>query len=254
MTRPFSITLLVKDEVDFLKKSLPACQALLPDETIVCTNKPSYNEIRKVVQKTSAKLLEVKSNPEWKWHQAWVRRVGFLSAQHDTILTVDVDLIVNGNCLKAVDLVGRNGTALVSMSKFYRITSPASLWRNTAYHLIRQFYHGRFSGLYALWRPAWLESEDLERAKELKNPKLFASQGLGEDTFLQGCIAKKYKVLSLRDIGAICTTSQQEDDWGYQFELGRGRAHKEGPLKTLVHSITYLRPNVFNGFVHERRK
>ena len=173
----------MKDEVNRLERSLPLFYKINPDEVIICTDDPSPSKVLKAINRIAAqhgmsdktKIHSVMRNPEYGYHQAWVRRSGFLAAKNDIILTSDVDLLINKNTLKAINLVGKNNVGLVSLSKFRHPFDLISFYRAFGsafiiimyYLLIRHQSSGTggvrmttFTGLYALHKPSWLDTED----------------------------------------------------------------------------------------------
>jgi len=227
----FSIVVPVKDEVDLIPRTLPSYYAVNPSEVIICTDKPVPRNVRQVIRKVAVacdalditRIVEVERDPDWKFHQAHVRRTGFKKAKHDRILTVDIDLVINRNVLKALRLLGKNDIGLVSCGKFYYPKSLPDLWRIGTLTFLRKIVHRildpfmeitLFTGLYALWRPYWLDSEPEEKIKRHMNPKQFYRgeyvgevpadmNPTGEDTHLRDCMSEKHHCIYLRDIGAI---------------------------------------------------
>jgi len=254
----------VKDEHDLLRRSLPACYNVDPDEVVLCFDKPAPAKCIQVAQDISAKhrsiktrIVEVERNPQWRFHQAWVRRSGFRAAEHDRILTVDVDLIINRNVLKALDLVGKDDVGMVSCSKFYPIRGPLGFWRAVAYHLARRAHFAPFTGLYCIFRPYWLDSED-EGIKSLEDPRTERALGslaaVGEDTYLRNCMVTRHRVLYLREVGAYCMTRYVEDVPHMQFELGRYMAAKNySLLQVLLKTLMYARIHYLRGYLYQRR-
>jgi ubiquinone/menaquinone biosynthesis C-methylase UbiE len=260
----FSIVMPVKDEYDLLRRSLPACYNVRPDEVVLCFDKPAPAKCVELAQDMAAKrnsiktrIIEVERNPEWRFHQAWVRRSGFRAAEHDRILTVDADLIINRNVLKAVDLAGKDDVGLVSCSKFYPIGGPLGFWRAVAYHLARRTHFAPFTGLYCIFRPFWLDSED-EGIKSLEDPRTERALGslaaVGEDTYLRNCMITKHRVLYLREVGAYCMTRYVEDVPHMQFELGRYMAAKGYSWpRVLLRTLMYARIHYLRGYLYQKR-
>lgn len=249
----FSVVVPVKDETHLIPQTLPSYYALNPDEVLICTDKPCPQEVRQLVIEISkacksegkTRIIEVNRDPEWKYHQAHVRRSGFHAAIHDRILTGDIDLVLNRNVLKALKLVGKHDVGLASLSKlrrpnsilkFYRLMGQGVLQKYI--HYLAEAYRGRgiatttFTGLYALWRPYWLDSEPEELVKQLQSSKTALRKGegvkwspeifrsTGEDTFLRDCMTKKHRALYLSDIGAYVLTDPLEDRPEVQFKQG----------------------------------
>ena len=260
----FSIVMPVKDEYDLLRSSLPACYSVRPDEVVLCFDKPAPAKCVELAKDLGAKqsriktrIVEVERNPEWRFHQAWVRRSGFRAAEHDRILTVDVDLVINRNVLKAVDLVGKDDVGLVSCSKFYPVTGPLGFWRAVAYHLARRAHFAPFTGLYCIFRPYWLDSED-EGIKSLEDPRTERALGslaaVGEDTYLRNCMITRHRVLYLRELGAYCMTRYVEDVPHMQFELGRYMAAKGYSWpRVLLRALMYGRIHYLRGYLYQKR-
>jgi len=263
----FSIVVPVKDEVDLIPTTLPSYYAVNPSEVIICTDKPTPRKVRRVVQKVAVacdalditRIVEVERDPEYKYHQAWVRRTGFRKAKYDRILTVDADLVINKKVLKAVELVGKDNIGLVSCSKKYPYKGIQKIWRMITQKIVNLVYPIRFTGLYAIWRPYWLDSED-KGIKRLRSPKKimdgsFEEVVFGEDVYLHNCLIKKHKSVYLRDVGAVCLTADAQDKPYVQFQSGRYFASRNYNIfQILAKSILYLRFHVMLGWLYEKRK
>ena len=188
---PFTIVTPVKDEAHILKTSLPSFYNVGPDEVILCTDDPTPKIVSRTVEKIAkahnmenrTKILPVPRNTEYAYHQAWVRRSGYLAAKNDVILTTDVDLKITRNVLRAIQLVGKDNVGLVSLTKIrppYDVLTFARLFGTTSlrilYFLLLRHQKERksgkglkmtlFTGLYAFYRPYWLDSEDEGVKKE----------------------------------------------------------------------------------------
>jgi hypothetical protein len=205
------------------------------------------------------RIVEVERDPEYKYHQAWVRRTGFRKAKYDRILTVDADLVINKKVLKAVELVGKDNIGLVSCSKKYPYKGIQKMWRMITQKIVNLVYPIRFTGLYAIWRPYWLDSED-EGIKRLRSQKKimngsFEEVVFGEDVYLHNCLIKKHKGVYLRDVGAVCLTADAQDKPYVQFQSGRYFASRNYNIfQILAKSILYLRFHVMLGWLYEKRK
>lgn len=284
----FSIVVPVKDEYRLMTKTLPTYYMLEPDELILCMDKPPHMQTLETAVKVSrhysttnsvdTRILFVERNPEYNYHQAWVRRRGFLEACNDVILTGDIDLLVNRNALKAVDEVGINGVGLCSVSKMYlprhsvagivrtfvrlfmtKIVSP--VWKHQRSEGLKR---GNFTGLYAFYRPYWLDSED-EEIKELPNPKKAVLEdanprfskrvGMGEDTYLRDCMKQKHKVKYLPDLGCVSVRPGMLNTATVQFERGR-YYHQQGRslLGQFLKSFIYLQPHQLRGWMYEKKR
>jgi len=259
----WSLVCPIKNEVDLITKTVPSFYAVNPSEVVLCFDNPphkgAYEIAKKIADKhknISTKFLLVDRNPDFAFHQSWVRRKGFLEAKYDRILTSDIDLIINKKVLKAIELVGKNNTGLVSFSKRYPYQGIQKIWRNITQEIVRIFYPGRFSGLYAIWRPYWLDSED-EDIKKLQNPKQgsLGDVRTGEDTYLRDCMIKEHRVVYLKDVGAKVLTTNIADLPRIQFERGRYFASQGyGLIRILLKVFLYFQFHVLSGWVYERRR
>jgi len=242
------------------------------EELILCIDDDSSNEFienvnnlyEKLKKKhdniSSLKILKIERRPDYQFHQAWVRRKGFLTAKNDVILTGDIDLYINKCVLNAINIVGKNNVGLTSLQKFpFQSNLRATfltIWRLMYQMLIRATYRDVFTGLYALYRPYWLDTED-EKIKNLQNAKYAGLKGsmLGEDTYLRDCMKKKHKCEYLRCIGAVDYGIALHDNPRMQIALGR-YYFQQG--KSLLHALwagfLYAHPEAIVGYLYEKER
>lgn len=158
--------------------------------------------------------------------------------------------------MQAVNLVGRDNIGLASCSKFYSVRSFLGLWRAIVYHLARRVHFSPFTGLYAIFRPYWVDSED-EGIKKLGDPRTESSQtsvtAVGEDTYLRNCMLRKHRVVYLRHIGAYCMTQYMGSAAHVEFALGRYMALRGHSLpRTLLKAFIYARIDLMRGYLHQK--
>lgn len=250
----FSIVMPIKNEANFLRYSLPSCLRVGANEVIIATDKPSPQPIRNVVKAADSdlvRILEVEKNPAYTgFHQAWVRRSGYMVAKNDRILTVDCDCVINKNVLKAVQLVGTQNIGLVSLVKHLNPMGLSRMWREFTYITRRSLISGTFTGLYAFYRPYWLETEDTEKLKELENPKFITSLALGwgEDDNLRMSMSSKHRVIFLKEAGCYSLDDQHGDLPKIQFKTGRELAEKGKIFEAIKNSVLLAHPYVLKGY------
>jgi len=283
--RKFTVVTLLKNEVKRLERSLPLFYKINPDEVIICTDDPSppkvLNAINKIAKQygmeNRTKIVAVRRNPEFGYHQAWVRRSGFTASRNDIILTSDIDLLINKNVLKAIDLVGKNNVGLVSLSKFRHPYNLISFYRAFGaafiifmyYLLLRHIGSGTsgvkmttFTGLYALHRPSWLDSEDdgvkkIHSPSTKKNPNEknnSATFRIGEDTYLRDCMVKKYNIIYLSRIGAVIMDREKIYHPSQQIERAiYSIKTKRSLIGAIIHSIIWAEPHYLKKYLEERK-
>jgi len=279
--RKFSIVVpIAEKDIKYLPITLPSWLSLKSDDILLCVDKPCSVQLRTAIWKISelygkqTRIIEVERSSEWRFHQAHVRREGFRKAKHDVILTGDIDLVVNKNVYKAINLVGKDNIGLVSLAKFHYPRKPSDYWREFVILFSRKILHAlmdkimattTFTGLYAFYRPFWLDTEKEEDAKRLVNPKQFyrgekvdfsgASAVTGEDTFLRDNMIKKYRCVYLRDIGAIDLGVSTESLPYLQYATGQYFARRgRSTLVSIGRAFLRAQPHYLKGFLMEREK
>ena len=228
-----------------------------------------------MVDKT--KVLPVPRNPEYKYHQAWVRRSGYRSAKNDIILTSDIDLYLNKNVHKAIRLIGKDNIGLVSLSKFRPPFNLESFVRTIGEFFLRILYilllknirstsglkMTLFTGLYALYKPYWLDSEgdDIKKMEPPFHKVDFGAKinkesfNMGEDTFLRDSIEKNHRTITLSTIAGVIMDREKHNHPKMQFERGRYNAKRgRSFLGAIVHTVIHIEPNYLKGFLIERNK
>lgn len=281
----FSVVVPIKDAVDLISTTLPSYYAVGPSEVVLCFDDPvgddgSLELARHVASRypVDTKFVFVKRDLSWVFHQANVRREGFKAASSDRILTGDIDLVVNRNVLRAVELVGENGVGLASLSKLERGPKMKGLARFFGKAVLKSFVHKaaeayrgygiattNFTGLYCFWRPYWLETED-DGIKQLHNPKESIWERVrgewsaedfyatGEDTYLRDCMERRYRVVYLPDVGGTVLRVELESNPTVQFSNGVYFALKgRNLLGALTRTVLRLEPNYICGHLYGRK-
>lgn len=273
----FSIVIPIKgtkEEASFISRTLPYVYSIRPSEVILSIDKPTEDEniipkIKSVIKSYHAekitRILEIeKGKNDWKDQQMKARYTGFLEAKNNKILQVDIDLIINKNVLKVIELVGKNNIGLVSCNKLTLPYSLPNLYRTIVKVILSSFRKARFAGLYAVWKPFWLDVEPIDVAKKFTKTKnkirnrepleLDDFLSKGDDSHLKDLMIKKYGCVYLKDIGALILTDDWENRPFIQFSKGIYFSHADRRmLPNLIKAIVRLQPYYFCGFVHGRR-
>lgn len=276
----FSVVIPVYKELEMIPITLSSYLSLYPDEIIMCMDKDDYPEkelVKKVINKTfcdfmeenrlfydgihfslrsisKLKILEIERNKEYGYHQAWVRRRGFLEAKNNIVVTGDIDLIVNARVLNAVELVASGKYGLVSIMKMRLPRNLTGFYRAFVREIMRRLGTRRFTGLYAFNKKRWIETEGdsvkkMVSAKKSKRITKDSARDLGEDTFLKNRMEKKYDVLFLGDIGAVDLQIASVDLPVSQFVLGKYAKEKRyNILRVIVHTVLNLHPFYLMGY------
>jgi hypothetical protein len=163
-------------DAGLVRETLPRWLSLPASEVIICVDEPADAGLVALISEVAGgdsrvRLVGVPRDSGWMFQQAFVRRSGFRAARFDRILTGDIDILVNEKCLKAVDMVGRDNIGIVSLAKRRGGGTVGELIRNAtkkARKTIRRREY--FTGLYALYRPFWLDSENQEEVKRIPHP------------------------------------------------------------------------------------
>lgn len=242
----WSIVCPIKDEVDLITKTFPSFYAVNPSEVIFCFDNPPHKEAYEIAKKIAdkhknipTKFLFVDRNPEFGFHQAWVRRKGFLEAKHDLILTVDIDIILDPKVREYLSYIKGN-VKLVSFSKF---SYPISLRKVVAWLIQKFYYHKSFTGLYAFSRSAWLETEDAESLKKIVR---------GEDTHLHEALTRKYDDKFIAGIKNIVLRPAESRKYQYLMGWNRWKIRRASLWRVLISTFLYLRPYLLVGYLKAR--
>jgi hypothetical protein len=243
----FSMMCPIKNEVNLIPYTLPSFYAIKPSEIILCFDNPPDEKALLTAKKISERYRDIKTlfvfvsrDNSYHFHQALVRRSGFMMAKNDIILTVDIDTILDTNVTKFFDLIGKNGVMLVSFAK---ISYPIS-HRYLIARLIQTFYkHKSFTGLYAFSKKAWLETEDINSLKKIPR---------GEDTHLHQSIIKRYRDAFVPSTKNIVLRPKESKTYQMLMGFNRWNIRRTSLVKVLISSFLYFRPYMLFGYLKAR--
>lgn len=279
MKLEFSVVIPARNKADLVPKTLPSYINLEPSEVILCLDDPAPKDILDAISDTARlcgaeDMVKVIQVPKGGWgdQQMKARRTGFLKAKNNHILTGDIDIVVNINVYKALKLVGKDDVGLASLTKLRVPHNLVGVYRffgenflRMVAHRVSKFGATSFSGLYAFWKPFWLDAEPLDVAKKysMVKRKMRDRQKLhlqdfmrsGEDSHMRDCMEKHHKVVYLPDIGATVLTDPLEDKPLIQYTKGIYFAveKKRGNLVALGRAVLRAQPHYFAGHLMGRR-
>ena len=120
-----------------------------------------------------------------------------------------------------------------------------------------------FTGLYAFYRPYWLDSENGGIKKVIptawkQDPIKKVDKdayNVGEDNYLRDCMEKKHRVIYLPQIGASVIDRDKHSDPRVQYQRGRYNAKRgRSLLGAIIHTILWLELYYLKGFLGERKR
>jgi len=244
----FSLVVPIRDETKLIPVTLPSYYDLNPSEIIFCLDYPPANEIveliwliaRKFDALHKTRIIQVKKNPQYLFHQAFVRRSGFREAKNDIILTGDIDTIFHPDIKKYLGIIGQGNVMLVSFSKF---PYPISFRSCIAWLIQKLRYHESFTGLYAFSKSAWLETEDIQSLKKIER---------GEDTHLHESLTKRHKAKFVAGIRNVVLRPQETQRYQHLMGWGRWKIRKTPLWTVLISTFLYVRPSLLAGYLRAR--
>ena len=268
-------------DIGIMPKTLPSYLALKPDEMLLCLDEPIPQDFFQIVAKITdeysscykLRIVPVPKDSTWKDQQMRARRTGFMNAKNDRILTGDIDLVVNRNVFKALELLGKDDIGLVSCTKFRYPSNFLHLLRLMGENFLKLYVHRfvkglsvtTFSGLYAIWRPFWKDSEPIEEARNYSMVKRKIRDGqplrlsdlsvAGEDTFLRDHMMKKRKVVYLPNIGGYVTSDPLDDTPLMQYVKGIyfSTLKERSDIVALFRAFTRIQPYYFAGHIYGKQ-
>lgn len=271
----FSLVCPIKDEVNLIPVTLPSFYAVDPAEVILCLDDPAPPDVVETINQVAARhsrtsttrIIKVKPNSEYTYQQAWIRRTGFTAAEHNRILNSDIDLLLNRNVLKLVEAVGKNNVGLASINKKSKTntigTSLQQLQMLLRYYLlngVRSTKRTFFTGLYALWRPYWIDSEPPEKIKRFlgikqiwRGEKPWLDTTLkprGEDSHLKECMQKRHRCIFFPEVGATILRENPRYNRYLQYMYGQHAGMNGGSLRGAIqHSLVRHRTDYLRGYL-----
>ena len=246
----FSVIMPIHNEYPMLLKALPSILALHPDEFLIGLDRNTDRgedliyEYVKRNRPTSLRCLSFKRYDDgdgagWAFRGAYLRRDLYRLASNDTILNTSADLYLDHHIAAHLKDIPRYG--LVSFGYWdHPWTYQCFARRLISDHMP---LHG-FAGLLAFSRQAWLDSEDLEDLKRANR---------AEDTHLHMAIHRIKPTLHV-NTSSLHLRPRENKQGHYNRGVAQWEMLHSKPLKPFLHSLIMLRPAVFTGYMHARRR
>ena len=241
----FSIVVPVHNEETMLPKTIQSVYNLRPEEVFFCLDRCT-DGTEEIVKRwadayagrtvTTIRRYTDADGAGWRFRGGFLRRDAYARARNDTIVNTSADLRLCPSIAHHVEDIPRR-YALVS---FHYYENP---WTIQCFEraIINKFLHG-FSGLLALSREAWLDSEDIEDLKQVER---------GEDTHLKLAMLKKHPTHHAHTHSLHLRPNETMEDH-YNRGLAIHAQLHHTPIRVFIHSIMLLRPAVFTGYMHAR--
>gem|GEM_PF-1009328 len=245
----FSTIMPIHNEERFLPYALPSVYELDPDEVILifdrCTD-GSLDLSNKIAKHTDSeaktRFIEIdEPTPEWKFRPAFLRTYGFKMAKNDVILNTDADIILDHNIREHLSLVGKNSIGLISFARKEYPFTFQSFMAKLIHTIIPKI---GFTGTYAFSKRAWQKTLNEKSMKKICS---------AEDTYLHMLISRKYKTRFIKT-NNIHLRPREKPYYHYTKGVTRWQVKHDPFWKTLLHSLVYLRPMVFVGYMHARSR
>lgn len=263
-TRQFSIVVPFRDtprERAFAEKSLPSAMALGPDEIVVGVDMTNDDAAARFVEEVCKRhkfdgtltVTRVARSNAWRFHLANVIWHSYKASRNDTILAFDIDAVLRASAMHGLGLVGRNGNAVVSMTKRILTRNISEYIRLASLRFRARTGANAFAGLYWIHRPYYFANVRREGLASIAN---------GIDDYMVTTIRANgtHKVVTLADIGEDSLDLQNPDYPWRQFGDGiwhgaNGSPRRSGMRRALrtaavvaAKAAAYQRPHFARGW------
>lgn len=247
---------IAEKDVGLVPRVLPSWLALGAADVVLAVDEPASGALRVAIEAASGgnpavRILEVPEDRSWGFRMALVRRRGLKAARFDRILTGDIDIVVNSQCLKALRIVGEDDVGMACLEKRRGGGTVGEVVRNVSKKVVKVVRRRPFfTGLYALYRPYWLDSEVEEEAMSVPSPYAGGQEFLGEDVMMRNAVRRRHKVVYLPVVGGTDVTISFEDRPSIQRKLGaRYFTEGVGLAYVLTRSLMYARGTVLGTYL-----
>ena len=262
---PFGIVLPFRDtprERRFAERSVPSAIALGPDELIVgIDGGAGAGEAARFVESLCERhalagrlsIVRAERSAGWKFQLAHVIWSCYTASSSDNVLVFDVDSVLRRSALRGAGMVGRDGAAVVSMSKRILTRTPSEYIRHASIRLRALAGANAFAGTYWVHLPYYFASVTREGLAGISN---------GIDDYMVSSIRAggAHRVVALAEIGSDSLDVQNPDYPWRQFADGvwhgaNGSVRRAGlrgaaraAALVAVKAAAYQRPHLLRGW------
>ena len=262
--RRFSIVVPFRDtprERAFAEKSLPSAVALGPDEIVVGVDRTDDDAAARFVEEVCRRhgfggaltVARVERSDAWRFHLASVVWHCYKASRNDTVLVFDIDAVLRAAAMRGLELVGRDGNAVVSMTKRILTRSASEYIRLASLRVRARTGANAFAGLYWVHLPYYFANVREEGIASIAN---------GLDDYMVSRIRANgtHKVVTLPDIGEDSLDLQNPDYPWRQFGDGiwhgaNGSPRRSGMRRAVriaaavaAKAAAYQRPHLARGW------
>jgi glycosyltransferase involved in cell wall biosynthesis len=245
MSIKFSIAIAVHNEEKILPLTLPSVYALEPNEVIFGLDRCTDNT-RKIIEteafrhKSKTILIEYtdKDGMNWNFRRAFLRWDTNIHATNEVIVNSAGDIRLDPHLREILKLIPSK-YRLVSLGY---LDYPWTLQTFLRYLAAKSHLFYGFSGVFAVSRSAWLETESLEDLKKIY---------IGEDTHLHQAVRGKYPTL-YTNTSCLHLRPNENKSHHYRRGVAQWESLRKSYLQSFIHSFLLLRPAVFTGYRHAR--
>ena len=231
--KPFSIVVPFRDtprERAFAKKSLPAAAALRPDEIVIGVDSPPAAGLEGFLRGAAAggeggngegeegppapcRIVAVARSEAWAMHPAHVVHECFGRCSTGTALLYNIDTVLRPAVLGGLDVVGRDGVAVVSYSLRLLTHDARSTARYWSYRVRARMRGASDTGTFWLHLPDYFEHVDASGYARVAN---------GFDTYIYETFGAggRLRAVAVPTLGADCMDRENGDLEWRQFGYG----------------------------------
>ena len=230
--KPFSIVVPFRDtprERAFAERSLPAAAALCPDEIVIGVDSPPAAGLEGFLRGAIAggeggsgegerppprcRIVAVARSAEWAMHPAHVVHECFGRCSTGTALLYNIDTVLRPAVLGGLDVVGRDGVAVVSYSLRLLTHDARSTARYWSYRVRARARGASDTWTFWLHLPDYFEHVDASGYARVAN---------GFDTYIYEAFGAKGRprAVAVPTLGADCMDRENGDLEWRQFGYG----------------------------------